>query len=156
MNNPIKVKTFTTSEAIIDPLYRAVIGLDTNDLKLFESAFINKKDAVFEMDGYAMEGLDVIHDNVFKGIGPLDTTHFITNTRVQVEDGADTAVLTAYALAQHYRSGEGADPATKRLLSGSMYHVDVVKDNADDLWKIKKWAMKIVWLEGDKSIVAPS
>lgn len=156
MNNPIKVKTFTTSEAIIDPLYRAVIGLDTNNLPLFESSFINKKDAVFEMDGYAMEGFDTIHDKMFKFIGPLDTTHFITNTRVQLEDGANEAVVTAYALAQHYKTGEGPDPATKRLLSGSMYQVDVVRDEIDGLWKIKRWTMKIVWVEGDRSIVTPS
>lgn len=155
MSNPIAVKTFTTSEAITDSLYRAVIGLDTNDLTLFESAWINKKDAVFEMNGNAMEGFDAIHDNIFKHIGPLDTTHFITNTRIQMEDGANTAILTAYALAQHYKTGEGADPATKRLLSGSMYNIDVVRYDSDNLWKIKKWGMRIVWVEGDMSIVTP-
>lgn len=155
MNNPISVNSFSPRDAITDSIYRAVIGLDTNDLTLFESAWINKEDAVFTMNGSSTKGLDAINDSTFKHIGPLDTTYFITNTRISMENGANAAVLTAYALAQHYKTGEGFTPDAKRLLSGSMYQIDVVKDEKDGLWKMKEWAMKIVWVEGDMSIVMP-
>lgn len=153
MNHPINLTTLPPREAIVDALYRAIIGLDTNNYALFESAWIDRQDVVFEMDGNAMNGLDVIEENIFKNIGPLDTTHFLTNIRIEAKDGADSATVTTYALAQHYKAGEGKVPDTKRLLSGSMYSVDVVKDKGTDLWKIKTWNMKIVWTEGDMSIV---
>lgn len=136
-------------------MYRVVIGLDTNDWPLFESGWAGK-DVVFEMNGNPSNGLDAIRDSIFTHIGPLDTTHFINNQRVDAQEGAKTAYLTAYALAQHYKTGEGIDPATKRLLSGSMYFIDLEKDGKDGLWKIKKWSMKIIWVEGDMSIVMPS
>lgn len=154
MNHPINLTALPTREAIVDPLYRAVIGLDTNDHALFESAWVDRQSAVFEMNGNAMNGLDSIEENIFNHIGPLDTTHYITNVRIDAKEGADTAAVTAYALAQHYKTGEGQDPSTKRLLSGSMYSLDVMKDEGSDLWKIKKWIMKFVWVEGDMSIVS--
>lgn len=139
-------------DAIADALYRVVIGIDTNDKALFNSGFISN-DVVFEMNGNRMEGLDVIHENMFSNVGPLDTTHFISNVRVDAKEGAETASMTAYALAQHYKPGEGMMPDTKRLLSGSMYWIDVVKDGESGLWKVKSWIMKIIWVEGDMSIV---
>jgi hypothetical protein len=59
--------------------------------------------------------------------------------------------MTAYAQAQHYRKGEGIQTDAKNLLSGSMYFLDLVKEG--ELWKIKKWDMKLTWLQGDASIV---
>lgn len=153
MAHPIALTSLTPREAITDALYRAVIGLDANDLALFESAWVQGKDACFDLNGTIFDGMEAICDNVFTLIGPLDTTHTISNVRVDVKEGADAAFMTAYALAQHYRVGEGNDPASKRLLSGSIYFIDLTKDSSDGLWKVKKWTMKIIWVEGDMSIV---
>ncbi|KAL9085259.1 MAG: hypothetical protein Q9165_007693 [Trypethelium subeluteriae] len=154
-SNIVLISSPSTKDAIVDALYRCVIGLDANDRPLFESAWV-KSEAIFDMDGDVMDGMDAINTKIFDHIGPLDTQHMISNIRVDHKDGADQAYVTAYSLAQHYRAGEGKDPETKRLLSGSSYYVDVIKDGSDGLWKIKRWTMKFIWVEGDMSIVRPS
>lgn len=94
-------------EAIPDALYRSIIGLDSNDKTIFESAW--HQDAQFIFDGTPpIEGLAAILDTTFQLIGVgLDTTHMVSNVRIDLKDGADTAKMTAHALAQHYRKGEG-------------------------------------------------
>ncbi|QIW98632.1 hypothetical protein AMS68_004150 [Peltaster fructicola] len=145
----------TVREAIKDAVYRAVTGIDKDDKELFDSAFT--EGAVFDLNGTRSEGLAAIHTNMFNHISKLDTTHFITNERVQV-DKADnrTAVLSSHALAQHYRPGQGTEPGAKRLLTGSLYDLDLVEDPKDGLWKITVWKMKLIWVDGDMSIVMPS
>ena len=77
----------------------------------------------------------------------------ISNVRVDVKDGADTAFLTAYALAQHCPPGKGIEPDGPKLLVGSEYLVDLVKDEGDGLWKIKKWVLNVSWRQGDASVM---
>lgn len=144
--------TPSEKDAITDSIYRAVLGLDTNDITLFRSAMF--PDSKFTMNGNTLEGMETIENNMFKHIGQLDTTHFLSNVRVTVES-ADTAKVSASALAQHYRAGDGAKPDTQRLLAGSLYMIDVKKDTKNGLWKCVHWNMKVSWFEGDMSIVSP-
>lgn len=137
-----------------DALLRAVLAIDTNDLELFKSAVSDPETIIFEMNGNATNGLDAIIKGMFNTVGPLDTTHFLTNNRI-VEESATTATITCSALAQHYRPGEGFVTGSDRLLSGSLYRVEIAKDQKDNLWKIRKWSMKLIWVEGDQSIVTP-
>ncbi|RSL91046.1 hypothetical protein CDV31_015567 [Fusarium ambrosium] len=140
-------------EAIPDALYRSIIGLDSNDKTIFESAW--HQDAEFIYDGTPpIQGLAAILDTTFKYIGVgLDTTHLVSNVRIDLKDGADAAKMTAHALAQHYRKDEGRKPGAARYLTGNMYWVDLAKDQGDGLWKMTKFDMKVIWSEGDASIV---
>ncbi|KAM5354865.1 hypothetical protein ACJ41O_001511 [Fusarium nematophilum] len=141
-------------EAIPDALYRSVVGLDANDRDIFQSAW--HKDATFIFDGTTpIQGLDAILDTTFKFIGAgLDTTHLVSNVRIDLKDGAKTATLTAHALAQHYRKDEGRNPKAPRFLTGNLYWVDLAKDESGGLWKMTKFELKVIWCEGDASIVA--
>lgn len=141
----------TTREAIQDAIFRAVTAIDIDDLALFDSAFT--RDTVFDLAGYRMDGIEAVTNGCFHGVAKLDTTHFINNIRIDVKEGATTAKLTATALAQHYRPGEGVKPGSERFLAGSLYDIDLVKES-DGVWRIKVWNLKIVWGEGDRSIVA--
>jgi hypothetical protein len=140
-------------EAIPDALYRSIIGLDTNDQNIFESAW--HKNATFIYDvAPPTQGLEAILNTTFKYVGAgLDTTHFVSNVRVDLKDGANAASMTAHALAQHYRKGEGRNPKASRFMTGNMYWVDLAKDEGDGLWKMTKFEMKVIWCEGDASIV---
>ncbi|KAH8912744.1 hypothetical protein BR93DRAFT_922707 [Coniochaeta sp. PMI_546] len=140
-------------EAIPDALYRSIIGLDTNDQNIFESAW--HKDATFVYDEFPpAQGLDAILGSTFQYVGAgLDTTHFVSNVRVDVKDGADTATMTAHALAQHYRKDEGRNPKAPRYMTGNMYLIDLAKDNTEGLWKMTRLEIKVIWREGDASIV---
>ncbi|KAM0418728.1 hypothetical protein ACHAPT_012326 [Fusarium lateritium] len=140
-------------EAIPDALYRSIFGLDANDRATFETAW--HQDAEFIYDGAPpIQGLTAILDTTFKYVGAgLDTTHSVSNVRIDVKDGADTAKVTAHALAQHYRKGEGQNPKAARYLTGNMYWIDLVKDKSDGLWKMTRFDLKVIWREGDASIV---
>lgn len=146
----IKISPLEPREAAIDALYRAIIGLDTKDSAMFESAFT--RDAVFQRDETVLEGLEAINKNLYDVVTQLDTHHTVGNVRVDIKEDAQTAYMTAYCLAQHHRQGEAMDPTKKGLLGGTTYFIDLVNQN-DGLWKMTKWVLKINWCEGDLSVV---
>lgn len=79
----------------------------------------------------------------------------ISNIRVDIPSATSkTASLNCYALAQHCPPGEGGKPDGRKFLAASEYFVDLEKDESDELWKIAKWAMKIIWTQGDASVMA--
>lgn len=153
MSFPITLHGATEREQIVDAIYRILAGIDTNDIKLYESGWASRESAVFDFNGTVMTGLDAIHEGIFKKVGPLTTTHFVTNTRIDAVEGAKEAKVSCNAMAQHYRPSPEIDPKAERLLSGSMYFCDVVKGN-DGVWRVSRWTMKLLWMEGDLSIVA--
>ncbi|PYH92968.1 hypothetical protein BO71DRAFT_400126 [Aspergillus ellipticus CBS 707.79] len=152
MSFQINIPSLSIREAIVDSLYRCVLGFDTADTNLFDSAF--HQDATFEINDQVMTGLSAIHTGCYDNVSKLDTTHFLSNIRVTLTDGSETkATVTASALAQHYRPGQGNEPDTSRLLSGSLYFVGVEKDEKEGLWKIRSFKMKLVWTEGDWGVI---
>lgn len=126
--------------------------MQTNDAELYKSAWVNEISS-FDRNGLVYEGLDAIMENIFTPVSKLETQHMISNIRIELEDGAKTAHMVTYMLAQHYRPGEAMDPARKGLFGMTTNLVDLVLDDEDGLWKMKRWVMKINWIEGDASIV---
>lgn len=150
---PASLPSLTAREAIADTLHRAVLAFDTDDKALLESSFL--AEAVFDLDGRVMNGLDEICTQSFDIISKLDTTHFISNVRVQHVEGASTASMTASAFSQHFRPKEGNTPGATYFMAGSLYWLDVVRD-IEGLWKIKTWKMKVIWTTGDAGVVTGS
>ena len=151
-----------TTILITDALHRAVLALDTNDLPLWTSAFTTATPPSFTMFNTTHTGPAV--QDIFYKVNALDTTHFISNVRVSgvaggggIEDAEVTrAKLTASAQAFHYRPGEGVDVAkTERLVSGSLYELEVVREG-DGVWRIERWEMRVVWLEGTMDVMGNS
>lgn len=140
-------------EAIPDALYRSIAGLDTADKDMFASAW--HKNATFAFDDFPpTEGLDAILESTFQYIGAgLDTTHCVGNVRIALGEDGKTAAMNAHAIAQHYRKGEGRQPQATRYLTGSIYSIDLAVDESDGLWKMLKFHMKVIWAEGDSSIL---
>ena len=152
----------TPREAAVDSMYRLVHGLDFNDADLVRSAFV--EDAIFDMSGLSpatgqshaeQKGVENIINGVLSHVGPMPTSHNLSNVRVKLNDTMDQAEVMTHVIAQHFRPGEGYD-ATKRdyALFGSTYWADVVKvvegDNA--LWKMKRFEIQVLWAEGDMSV----
>ncbi|EFX05345.1 hypothetical protein CMQ_3414 [Grosmannia clavigera kw1407] len=138
-------------EAIADAIYRCVIAYDTDDLALFESSFTS--DAIFEVNGKIMNGLEAIKTQSFVPVSKMDTNHFISNIRINVIDPDSKAQVTCSALAQHYRSGEGMKPGAVSLLAGSLYWADVTKDVGDEIWRIKHIKLNSTWIQGDSGVL---
>lgn len=152
MPYPLSLPTLSQTEAVADALYRACRGFDTNDRTIFHSAWAGQ-DVSFTMDGKEYKGLDAIVSDVLDLVGPLATTHFVSNIRVSVEPGSSTASLNAYGMNQHCAPGKGLDPSAPKFMSGSTYDLALIKSKEDGLWKIKTWDMTIVWLQGDASVM---
>ncbi|KAI9732029.1 MAG: hypothetical protein M1818_007624 [Claussenomyces sp. TS43310] len=146
---PSALPSLSVREAIADALYRGVVGLDTANDALFDSAFT--QDAVLDINSMVMNGLSAIHTGCYDTIAKLDTTHFITNVRVNVKDGESKASMTASALAQHYRHGQGLESGAVHLLTGGLYYLDLMKDE-DGLWKATNFKMRSTWAEGDRTV----
>lgn len=141
----------SSRDAIADTLYRCVLGLDTSDPALFDSAFTST--ATFSINGKVSSGLPAIHTDCFDVISKLDTTHFVTNIRINIDDSGVKAAATASSLAQHYSGGKGLEPDQPRLLTGAQYYADLVKDEGSGLWKIEVFKMTTSWAEGDWAVI---
>jgi septum formation inhibitor-activating ATPase MinD len=72
--------------------------------------------------------------------GRVDTTHVVTNPRVELT--GDTARLTAIVEARHLLS---ADHGTYALLT-NLYDVDLVRDG--DCWVVRRMVIDNVWFTG--------
>ena len=141
-----------THAAITDALYRGILGWDNYDHTMFDSAWAGE-DVSINIDGTVHQGLSNIKKGLFAGIGPMDTQHIVSNVRVQHE-GRSTAHVTSYFQAQHCPPGRGKDPDGPKYLVGGQYFVDLVRDQKDQgVWRIKKWDLKIVWTQGDPSVM---
>jgi len=155
--HPHPLASLSTREAVTDAVYRALLGCDDNDAAIFTSAWAGE-DVTFEVhDGdeekKVFSSLSLIRTAVFERIGAMDTTHSIANVRVDVQDGADMAHLTATATAQHCPPGRGREPDGPKFLVGSQYSIHLVKDEVGGAWKIKKWVLRVTWTQGDPLVM---
>lgn len=138
-------------EAVADAAHRALLGVDTNDAALFESALT--EDASLIISGKTTQGRAAIVSDIFGKISRLDTTHHLSNVRIDIDKSGARAVMTGHVLAQHYRGGQGTDPTAARYLAGGLYFLDVVKDEAGGTWRVKEWEIRITWNEGEVAIM---
>ncbi|RAH76249.1 hypothetical protein BO86DRAFT_425433 [Aspergillus japonicus CBS 114.51] len=142
-----------TKDAIIDPIYRVLISIDTASPALFASAI--HEAARFTLNGRLLEGADAIKTHVYDTVSKIDTTHHLSNLRVtEFDEVKGTASLVATVLAQHYRPGEGLNASSKGLLAGGLYFVDVIREEEDEVWRVKEWLLRVLWREGDEGVMA--
>lgn len=152
MSVPVSLSGLSAREEIIDAVLRISQAIDTNDISLWEGAWAKDANPTASLRGNTHTGYDEITANVFARVAPMDTHHQVSNFRIDVQEGASTARLTAYALAQHYRAGEGMVPDAPSLLAGGFYHIEAVK-TADGSWKIKSWDVEIKWVSGSWEVM---
>ncbi|WP_220201372.1 nuclear transport factor 2 family protein [Reticulibacter mediterranei] len=142
---------------IADALYRYAAGLDLGDADLLSSAFT--EDVIFDFASAAskigvqfpvLSARDVVVKTLLAVLGPLDTSHSLSNLRMTIS--GERATLQAYVLAQHFSPGEGPRPDQSRhaLLMGR-YDASLVRDA--ELWRISRLTIDTVWFEGDPTIV---
>lgn len=140
--------------AAIDALYRFAAGQDLRDARLFASAFASEAEVDFTqparrlgVDLPAFKGRDAIVSSIMTAIARLDTTHAVTNPRVELH--GDTAKLTALVEAQHLLSSDH----DQRLLLKNIYDVRLRRAERD--WRIVHMRIENVWIEGDPRVLFP-
>ena len=141
---------------IAETLCRYAFGLDHNDADSLASAFTEDASFDFTPAGAKLEipfttvsGRDAIVRTLLSILGPLDTSHTISNLQVQVN--GDSASVYAYVLAQHYMPGDGPKQGTEYALLMNRYDAHLVRDG--DKWRISRVAIDNAWAEGNPMIL---
>jgi hypothetical protein len=153
----VDTETLTDRAEIADALYRYAAGLDFGDTALLESALT--EDAVVDLTAAVTKlGLDfpvlapreVVVHALASAVGPLDTSHSITNVRIELT--GDTATARCYAQANHYLPGEGPNPErTRHALMMNRYTAELARDGAR--WRIRRLLIDCAWFEGDPQVL---
>ena len=152
-NQPVLLQGLTTREQIADVLHRACLALDANDAALWRSAWAAADPTIaFVINGATHTGFDAIDAACFQRTCWLDTQHHNGGVRIDVREGDDTARLTATAVNQHFRLGQGMAPGAANLIAGSRYDIDVVRD-AGGQWRMHTWRIESSWAQGDWAVL---
>ncbi|KAF9737439.1 hypothetical protein PMIN01_05218 [Paraphaeosphaeria minitans] len=106
MSPPITLPSPTPREAIADALSRCTLGLDTHSRPLFGSACLQDSTMAVAIGPTVVSGWPAV-SAFFERVFHVITMHVITNVRIAVEDGADTATLSAHAISYHVREEDG-------------------------------------------------
>src|SRR6516225_10521097 len=102
---------------IADALHRFAFGLDHGDADSLASALT--EDCVLdfrpagrklELDFPKLTGRQTIVDALIPLLGPLDTSHTVSNLQIEISD--DSATLYAYVMSQHFMPREGPRSGT--------------------------------------------
>jgi len=139
---------------IIDALYRFAAGQDLRDIPLFTSAFAADAEldfvqpaAKFGVHLPVFEGCENITASIFAAIAELDTTHTVTNTRVEINK--DQASLFALVEAQHLPRMDHSN----YLLLKNFYWVQLRR--TEKSWVITHMRIQNVWHSGDPRVLFP-
>lgn len=146
------VRELTDRVEVIDALYRFGLGQDLRDRDLFASAFA--ADAVLDfrpaaakcgLDIPLMTGRDTIVAIILNPDTRIDTTHVVSNARVEV--AGDSARLTAIVEAQHLPK----DDHSRHALLKNLYDVELVREGSR--WLLRHVHIDNVWFTGDPWVI---
>ena len=145
-----------TAFAVVDAVYRFGLGQDRRyeegARELFASAFT--KDATLDfrpaavkcgIDVPLMEGRDMIVDIIMNPQTRLDTSHVVSNPRVDLD--GDSAELTVLVEAQHLPTGDHS----RHALLKNIYSATVVRDGG--LWRMRRVHIDNLWFTGDPTVI---
>jgi hypothetical protein len=146
-----EVRALRDEQQVADALYRFAAGQDLQRRELFLSAFTADAQLDFTQPARrfgktvpVMDGRSEIA-SIMELLAPLDTTHTVTNPRVELK--GDEAQLTALVEAQHVVRGA----PHKYLLLKNIYHVALVRAGAE--WRIRTLVIHNVWHDGDPAVL---
>ncbi|KAF2111828.1 hypothetical protein BDV96DRAFT_581877 [Lophiotrema nucula] len=152
MSNAATLTALTPREAIADALHRCVLGIDSNNRDLFASACLQNSGMTVVAGPITLSGWPAISE-YFDRVFALVTTHITSNIRIEVQDGADTASMSAHAVAYHVRPDDALKPEDTSYTAACLYDLDLIKDGDEKLWKIKRWEIKVLWTTGDIAVL---
>jgi hypothetical protein len=141
---------------IVDALHRYCFGLDHGDADSLASALT--EDCVLDfrpagkklkLDFPRMASRQVIIDSILPLIGPLDTSHTVSNAQIELSD--DSATLSAFVMSQHFMPREGCRRGSENALLMNRYDCEVVRDGQK--WRLKSIVIDNAWAQGDPEIL---
>src|SRR5437588_7804816 len=141
---------------IADALHRFAFGLDHGDADSLASTLM--EDCVLDfrpagkklgLDFPKLTGRQAIVDALIPLIGPLDTSHTISNLQIEISD--DSATLYCYVLAQHFMPRQGPKPETENALLMNRYDCQLVRDGQK--WRFRQIVIDNAWAQGNPEIL---
>jgi hypothetical protein len=141
---------------IADTLHRYAFGLDHGDADSLASTFT--EDCVFDfrpagrkvgLNFPKLTGRDAIVASLLPLLGPLDTSHTVSN--VQIEISGETATMYAYVMSQHFMPREGSRRGSENALLMNRYDCELVRDGQK--WRFKQVTIDNAWAQGDPEIL---
>jgi len=141
---------------IADALHRFAFGLDHGDADSLASALtedclldFRPADKKLGLDFPKLTGGQAIVDALIPLLGPLDTSHAVSNLQIEISD--DSATLYAYVLAQHFMPREGSRPGSENALLMNRYDCELVRDGQK--WRFRRMTIDNAWAQGNPEIL---
>jgi len=141
---------------IADALHRYAFGLDHGDADSLASAFT--EDCIFdfrpagrklELHFPKLTGRQAIVDALIPLLGPLDTSHTVSNVQIEISD--DSATLYGYVMAQHFMPHQGSRGGSENALLMNRYDCELVRDGHK--WRFKRMVIDNSWTQGNPQIL---
>jgi SnoaL-like protein len=141
---------------IADALHRFAFGLDHGDGDSLSSALA--EDCILDfrpagkklgLDFGKLTGRQTIVDALVPLLGPLDTSHTVSNLQIEVSD--DSATLYCYVMAQHFMPREGPRPGSENALLMNRYDGQLVREGQK--WRFKQIVIDNSWAQGNPKIL---
>src|SRR5437867_9879593 len=141
---------------IADALHRFAFGLDHGDSDSLSSALT--EDCLLDfrpagkklgLDFPKLTGGQAIVDALIPLLGPLDTSHTVSNLQIEISE--DSATLYAYALAQHFMPREGCRPGSENALLMNRYDCELAREGQK--WRFKRMVIDNAWAQGNPEIL---
>ncbi len=141
---------------IADALHRFAFGLDHGDADSLASTLT--EDCVFDfrpagkklgLDFPKLTGRQAIADALIPLLGPLDTSHTVSNLQIEISE--DSATVYAYVMAQHFMPRQGPRPGSENALLMNRYDCELVRDGQK--WRFKKMMIDNAWAQGNPEIL---
>ncbi len=141
---------------IADALHRFAFGLDHGDADSLASALT--EDCLFDfrpagrklgLDFPKLTGRQAIVGALIPLLGPLDTSHTVSNVQIEISD--DSATLYCYVLAQHFMPREGCRPGSENALLMNRYDCELAREG--DKWRFRKMTIDNAWAQGNPEIL---
>jgi hypothetical protein len=103
-----------------------------------------------------IEGRDVVIPKLMHAVGKtMDSAHHVSNFLFDFNESKDEALVSCYALAQHFRLGEGPSlDFNEYCVMGNRYQVTMVCDQAKDKWDIKRFVVSSMWAQGKVEVMS--
>jgi len=141
---------------IADTLHRYAFGLDHGDADSLASMLT--EDCVLDfrpagkklgLDFPKLTGRQAIVEALIPLLGPLDTSHTVSNLQIEISD--DSATLYCYVLAQHFMPRQGPRPGSENALLMNRYDCELVRDG--EKWRFKRMVIDNAWAQGNPEIL---
>lgn len=141
---------------IADALHRFAFGLDHGDADSLASALM--EDCLLDfrpagrklgLDFAKLTGRQAIIDALIPLLGPLDTSHTVSNLQIEINE--DSAMLYGYVMAQHFMPREGSRPGTEHALLMNRYDCELTRDGQK--WRFKRMVVDNAWAQGNPEIL---